>query len=358
MNRTDFGGHAGRRWRAAAPLLTLVAVGALAAGCTSTGSDSASSGAASSAPQGSAAQPAASGDLSLIMVGHGPESDPTAVIMVRGMNDACQTFGFSECKYRGATTETFSAADQAAIIEAAIAEQPDVMLITDPTPEGLNPSIQEAIAAGIKVALVNQATEKDVIDTGALQAVAADPYTTGKLVGEQLIAAGVKRPLIMSVTPGIPFVDQRVDGIVDAYPEGAVNVLQLPLETINNPTAVVQGTQAALVKDEQVDGVLSVGVLFNPPMLAVRDNIGDRGKAMKWASIDVGEAVMAGLEAGDVTFAADEQPYLQTFQAVQTAYLAMQGVEPGQQFIKSGPVFVTPDNLEQYKIATEAGVRG
>ena len=345
MNPKQHGPLERRPWRRLAPALTLVALGGFVTACTS--------------DQGSAS--GGDGDagesVSVIMVGHGPETDPSAVLAIQGMNDACDQLGYT-CKYRGPTTETFSAADQAKLIDAAVAENPDGLIVSDPTPEGLNASIQSAVDAGIEVAIFNQGTETDVEATGALQAVAADPYTTGNLAGQAMAAAGVEHPLLLTVVPGIPFVDQRVAGFLDAFPDGAVNELQLPLDTINNPTAVVEGLKAELAQDQEVDGVLSVGVLFNPPMVAVREQLGDRADSIEWASIDVGDAAFEALRAGDMLFAADEQPYLHGYLPVQTIHLALQGISPGEPFIRSGPVFVTPDNVDEYAAAVEAGVRG
>lgn len=343
MNRQPTETVRRRVWRSTASAIALLALTAVSAGCSSDGSSQSKGG--------------GDEELSLIFVGHGPETDPTAGMMIKGFKDFCDEKGWS-CKYRGPKSSSFSAAAQAAALDAALAESPDGMLVTDPAPEGLNATIKSIVDGGTPVALVNQATEADVEATGALQAVAADPFTTGKLTGEAMAAAGVKHPLVLSVTPGIPFVDQRVAGFLEAFPKDAVNVLQLPVDTVNNPTAVVQGASAALAKDKDVDGVFSIGNLFNAPMLAVKDKLGNEGAAMKWATIDLGDATIKGLENGDLIFAADEQPYLQGYLGAQAIYLGIQGLDAGQPFLRSGPSLVTPDAIEDYKVAVEAGVRG
>lgn len=325
-------------------LVTAFAASAALAGCGSGSND----------------QPKGGSDKSfdIIMVSHFAASDATGSIIVNGFNHALDTLGMTG-KHRGPDSGSVTdAASQARLIEQAIASNPDGLIVTDPFPDGLSDAIKKATDQGIPVVIIN-AGAGEAEETGALTTIVTSDDVLGEEGGRRLLDAGSSHPLLISLTPGIPLADERTAGFLSAYPDGDVNTLRIPVDSLNNPTAVTSAIEAAFAKDADIDGVFSIGSAFNVAMIASQAKLGDRASDIKWASIDLGPQVVSALEAGKMSFALDQQAYMQGYNGVQVlSFFLRYGITPGTSETEARPAVVTPDNVATFAEAVDAGVRG
>lgn len=294
----------------------------------------------------------------IIMVTHFAASEPTGSLIVNGFDNALDTLGLTG-KQRGPDSgnET-NAATLTRLIEQAIASKPDGLVVTDPFPDGMNAAIKKATDQGIPVVIINAgAGQSD--KTGALTTIVTSDQQLGAQGGQGLREAGSSHPLLISLTPGIPLADDRTAGFESAYPDGAVNTLRIPVDSLNNPTAVTNAIAAAFAKDPDIDGVFSIGSAFNVSMIAAQSELGDKASSIKWASIDLGPQVVSALQNGKMAFALDQQAYMQGYEAVQIlSFYLRYGITPGSRETEAAPAAVTPDNIGSYTDAVKAGVRG
>ena len=93
-------------------------------------------------------------DLRFIMVTHAQRSDPFWESIANGLDQAGEDLGVS-VEYRGPQGNLEDPNAQRQLIENAIAAAPDGMIVTNPTPDALNPAIEAIRDAGIPLSLIH-----------------------------------------------------------------------------------------------------------------------------------------------------------------------------------------------------------
>lgn len=284
--------------------------------------------------------------LSFVMVTHSPPSDPYWTSVVAGFEQAGKDLGI-DVQYRGTDSNLNDPNQQQNNIEAAIAGAPDGLIISNPSPDSLNEAIQKATAAGIPVVLVNQGGEQ-VDAVGALTFVGDDPSIQGRIGAEEFNKIGSKHVLIITTPIGaIPFVDLRTNGFRDTF-SGATTLAEIPVDALNDANRVKTIAATELQKNPEIDAVFSIGSCCISPMLEARADLGERGVAMRWGTIDVTTAATDALAAGELDFALNAQQYAQGYYPVVILSLFLrQAVQPATDMFITGPAVVTKDNVAQ-----------
>ena len=242
------------------------------------------------------------------------------------------------------------------MLDSAIAEKPDGLIVTDPTSDGLNAVIKKATDAGIPLVITNSG-ETEVGATGAITFVGNDERQTGVVGAQRLMDLGAKDALVVTLTPGIPLVDARNNGFTDTF-KGKVKLAAVPPADLSDTTQIKGVIEAALIKDPQIDAVFAIGSTVIDPMLAARTDIGDRAKSIHWSSIDVTELIAPSIKNGDVDFAIDQQPYLQGYLPVEILALKLQyGLDPVTHHVPTGPTVVDGKSIDQFEKFAKNGVR-
>jgi len=240
---------------------------------------------------------------------------------------------------------------QAQLIDAAVNQKVDGLVVSMANPGALKASIQKAVAAGIPVITINSGAS-DSKAFGALSHIGQDESVAGNAVGNQLKQAGVKNVVCVIQEAGNVGLEQRCAG-VKATLGGTVTNVQVD----NNNLPAAQATiKAKLQSDKTIDGVVTLG----GQVAAVAVNaIADAGSTAKLATFDLNADVAKGVENGKILFAVDQQPYLQGYLSVQmlTLYKSNLNVLGGGQTVLTGPTLVTKDNAGQIEKLAAAGTR-
>lgn len=152
----------------------------------------------------------------------------------------------------------------------------------------------------------------------------------------------------MTLPPGIPDVDNRTAGFIEGFAPGKVTTLGVPNETLYDTTKLVNTLGAAFQKDPTLDSAFSIGSCCSPALLIAREQLGDRGKAMHFGTIDLGDPALQGLVNHTLDFALDQQQYMQGYlpTVLMTLYLRY-GITPATNFIPTGPGPITAANAAQ-----------
>lgn len=293
----------------------------------------------------SAAQP------TFVMVSHSPESDSYWTSVVKGLQQAGKDLGVT-VQYRGTDNNLNDPNQQRRNLEAAIAGNPDGLIVTDPTPASLNATIKKATDAGIPVILVNQGGDQ-VQKVGALTFVGEDPSDEGALGGEQLNALGAKHALVITTPIGaIPFVDARTNGFRKTF-KGTATLAEIPVSDLNSSNRIKTITETQLQKDQSIDAVFSIGSCCIAAMDQARTDLGDRGKSMHWGTIDLTAGGMQAIKNHNLDFALDAQQYAQGYYpVVMLALYVRQAVRPAAASYPTGPAVITSDNVARVQAAT------
>jgi simple sugar transport system substrate-binding protein len=342
----------GQRTRVFATCSLLAATMAIAACGSSNGTNSTDTGSSS-------AVAASGGDmgkgLKFIFVGNQSRATPTASLLVNGAKAADEAFG-TKTEYRSVQGQTFDANEERRILESALAQKPDGVIVANAAPPQLNATIKKISDAGIPVVLVN-AGLGETGATGALTYIGNDEEGTGVLGGQMLGRTGAKHALLITLQPGIPVGDLRTKGFKRGFP-GKVTSVELSVKDLFDSTKVRNITQAEIEKDKSIDSAFTIGDCCSAPMLAAAKSLGSRAESMHFGTIDLGKPTLEGIKAGKMSFGLDQQAWMQGYLGVQTLLLnARYGMRPGSDLTATGPVPVEKANVDRVVELTGKGIR-
>jgi len=290
--------------------------------------------------------------LNFIVVSHGQASDPFWSVVQNGVAQAGEDMGVN-VDYQAPATFDMVAMSQ--LIDAAVATEPDGLVVSVPDAEALSPSIQAAVEAGIPVITMNSGSDV-AAELGALNHVGQTEYEAGVGAGEAMAEAGVTTALCVNQEVGNAGLDARCEGFTAAITEAGGTVEVLAVE-LTNPTEAQQRVEAALTEDEAINGVLALGPTGALPSLnAVQAS--DRAADIQLATFDLSPEVLVAIAAGDMLFAVDQQQYLQGYLPIVLLTLNATNLNTvANEVIMTGPGLVTQENAERVIQLSEAGTR-
>lgn len=299
-----------------------------------------------------ASTPAAREDIRIVVVSHGQASDPFWSVVQQGVAQAGEDMGI-QVEYQAPTTFDMVAMSQ--LIDAAVATEPDGLVVSVPDAEALSPSITAAVEAGIPVITMNSGSDV-AAELGALTHVGQTEYEAGFGGGERMAAEGVTNALCVNQEVGNAALDQRCQGFTDAMSAagGTVEVLAVDL---NDPTGSQQAIEAGLTANPDVNGILTLGPTGSAPALAALESAG-LTDTIKLATFDLSPEVLVAIRDGQMLFAIDQQQYLQGYLPIVLLTLYATNLNTiANDVLMTGPGFVTADNAERVISLAEAGTR-
>jgi simple sugar transport system substrate-binding protein len=256
------------------------------------------------------AKSASRADIRIEFAMVGIPGDPFYNVIKNGARQADKDLGV-DVAYK--ETSQYDFQEQKRLIEAAIARKPDGLVVSDESPDVLDPVIAEAVDAGIPVVIANALGPDTLEKTGALGFVGQDEFEVGKLAGQRMRAAGVTTAFCVNPAVGSVPLDLRCRGLAEALGAGNTKVVAT---TVDDRTASKNRMKAALQRDE-VDGMLVTAATVNGAQaVQAVEETGNSGK-VKIASIDLTPDVLEAVKEGKIIFTSDQQQYLQGYLPVQ-----------------------------------------
>jgi simple sugar transport system substrate-binding protein len=243
----------------------------------------------------------------------------------------------------------------AQLIDAAVATEPDGLVVSVPDASALGPSIEAAVEAGIPVVTMNSGSDV-AAELGALTHVGQTEYEAGFGGGERMAEAGVTNALCVNQEVGNTALDQRCEGFTDAMTEagGTVEVLAVELA---DPTGSQQRIEAALTEDDTIDGILTLGPTGAAPALAALEASG-AAETVQIGTFDLSPEVLEAIRDGEMLFAIDQQQYLQGYLPIVLLTLNATNLNTiANEVLQTGPGFVTQETAERVISLSEAGTR-
>ena len=289
--------------------------------------------------------------LRIVVVSHGQASDPFWSVAANGVDDAAKDMGVT-VEYQ--SPGTFDMVEMSQIIDAAVASQPDGLVVTIPDADALGDSIRAAVAAGIPVISMNSGSDV-FADLGVLVHVGQTEYEAGLIAGQRFAAEGVGSAICINQEVGNVALDLRCQGFEDGL---GVDVDVIPVD-LADPTGT-QGTVAGALQANPVEGILTLGPTGAQPTLAALTEGGQLG-TVKFATFDMSPEVLEAIVAGDMLFAIDQAQYLQGYLPIvlltkyaETGALPLGSVD---RVILTGPQIVTGDVAADVISYSEQGLR-
>jgi simple sugar transport system substrate-binding protein len=287
------------------------------------------------------------GDETYALVSHSSPGDKFWDVVKSGQDQAGEDLGV-KVTYQGSG----DAEEQAQLIDAAVSQDVDGLIVSMANPDALKASIQAAVQADIPVITINSGADRSA-EFGALTHVGQTETIAGQAVGERLAGEGLKHILCVVHEAGNIGLEQRCSGAAETF-GGQVENLQVDVSDLAAATSTIQ---AKLQSDQSVDGVLTLnnsvaGAAVNAAAQANRADL-------PIATFDVDSSVLEAIQGGDILFAVDQQPYLQGYLPVVMLHLynTNGNTVGGGQPVLTGPGFVDESNVEQVAQYAEGGTR-
>ena len=249
--------------------------------------------------------------------------------------------------------------DAAKMIRTALSQHPSAIVGPDWVPEAEDDAFKEVVAAHVPLIIYNSGGMDAAKRLGAMNYVGNEEYTAGLGGGDYFGGHGAKDVLCVNTLPGATNTEARCKGIADAMAKsgGKSSQLPLPSSSFGNPTAVSQAIKAALLKDQSVDGVITISAPdANSAASAITQ--ASATEKVKLASFDMDETCLDRIKNGTQLFAVDQQPYLQGYLAVSLLNgFVSYGLDLPTRPVLTGPGIVDASNVDATLKGAKAGAR-
>lgn len=286
-----------------------------------------------------------------VVVSHGQSADPFWSVAANGVSDAGDDMGVT-VEYQA--PGTFDMVEMSQIIEAAVASEPDGLVVSLPDPGALGDAVRAAVDAGIPVVSMNSGAEA-FEELGILAHVGQTEYEAGLIAGQRMADEGVSNAICINQEVGNTALDLRCQGFEDGL---GIDVEVIPVE-LADPTGA-QETIAGALSTRNPDGILTLGPTGAEPTLAALDEAGQLGE-IAFATFDMSPRVLEEIDAGNMLFAIDQAQYLQGYLPIVllTKYLETGAIPLGSvdRVMLTGPQLVTAETALDVVQFSEQGLR-
>ncbi|MGY1752879.1 sugar ABC transporter substrate-binding protein [Blastococcus sp. SYSU D01042] len=316
----------------AAPLL-LVA-------CTTDGGDDSGGGG------GSAEAGGGDGDLTFTVVTHGSAGDAFWDVVQNGAEAAGEDLGIDVDYQSDGDPQR-----QAQLIDAAVNQDVDGIVVSMANPDALQESVEAAVAAGIPVVTINSGGDRSA-EFGAIGHVGQDETIAGEGAGRELAAEGARNVLCVIHEAGNIGHEQRCAGAATGL---GAQVTPLQVD-INDLTGAQSTITSQLQSDPTIDAVLAL----NSAVAAVAvESAADAGSDASIATFDLNQDVISGIQDGSIAFAVDQQQYEQGYLPIVMLKLYAENLNTvgGGQPVLTGPGIVDATNVDEIADLASAGTR-
>jgi simple sugar transport system substrate-binding protein len=327
-------------------VLTLgLAAGALVlAGC-STGEDDGGDG-GDGGNGGGGDEPVSAEDIRIDVVTHAAPGDTFWDVVKAGTTRAGEDLGI-DVRYNSSPDP----GEQSTLIDNAVADGTQGLVISMANPDGLEASIKAAVEAGVPVITINSGID-DWQDFGAITHVGQSETIAGEAAGEQLSEAGLTNVICVIQEAGNVALEERC--------RAAASTFQGTMKNLQTDNTDLQGSQATiesqLSSDDSIDGILTLG--GDMAGAAVRAAEAS-GRDLTIGTFDLNSNVAQDVIDGKLLFAIDQQPYVQGYLGVTGVYLKLVNGNDigGGQPVYSGPAIITEENAEEVLEYAQNGTR-
>ena len=288
----------------------------------------------------------ASRDLDYAVIIHGVPDGSFWNVVKKGAEDGGAQYGVDV-----EVTGDPEGSRQAQLIDSAVANQPDGIVVSMANPDALQGSIEAARDAGIPVITINSGEDRSA-EFGALAHFGQSEGVAGEGVGERLKEEGAEKVVCLIHEAGNVGLEQRCQGVSDGF-GGEVQNLQVDL---NNPQGIQATVKSTLMGDDSIDTVVGLNPSVTTAALA---GVEETGEEIKVASFDIDADVLAGIQDGTILFTVDQQQYLQGYLpiAMLVLYHDNGNTLGGGHPVLTGPAFVDSENVDQVAEFVQAGTR-
>jgi len=311
--------------------------------------------ACTSGTTGSTASPAAGAgsNLRFYFVTHGDNGTFWSVVQ-KGEQQAAKDLGVT-VNYQGSNNDD---AQECQFISAAVTAKPDGLAVS-PHSKTVLDCAKQAAGQGIPLILINNCgtvgSQSYIAYAGAITCVGQPETAAGQQAGLRLKTDGATKLLCVIHEATSTSLRDRCAGAKAGFGGNEVDlVIDNAKSNVSSSTATLQ---AKLSSDSSIDAILALDpdVATNIVEAAVA---GANSKA-KIATFDISTKVVSDIQSGKISFAIDQQQYLQGYLPIVFLKLFKQNANTvgGFDTVKSGPGIVDKSNASTVASLTGQGTR-
>jgi simple sugar transport system substrate-binding protein len=291
-------------------------------------------------------------DVKISVVVHGSASDPYWSVVKRGVDDAAALTG-AQVQY--ISPQVFDEVEHARLIDAAVAAQPDGIIVSIADADAMRGPVTRALAAGIPVMNIDSGEIPGEEMGVTFYVGTVSEYDSGKRAGGILGKDGVLKVVCINHEVGNTSLDDRCRGLNDGLEPfgGGTEVVAVTPD----PGDIERRTEAYLSAHPEAQAVFAMGAGAAGPLIKLFKDRELFGK-LNLYTFDISPEVLDSIVAGEMKFGMDAQQYLMGFiPVINMVEYATHGFWP-QSDVYTGPLFVdTPEKAEAILVLAKEGIR-
>lgn len=258
--------------------------------------------------------------------------------------------------------EEFSLANVNTFIETAVASNPDAILVDYRTAE-YEAAVIDALDKGIEVQFYNNYVGKDSADA-RVRRLSGTPVGLDKAAAARRSAElylehvnpGDKLVLFNSL-PDSPEHLEIQNAYVQVFTDAGWSEDDLDIQPLPglDPAPNFEVIKTYLVANPDTQGIVTWDTTSGTPAAQAKADAGSDIPLVMW---NLDQTVIEGVKDGNVQLSLTQQPFLQTYYGVISAYIKVKFGFIDPPVIDPGTLMVTADNVNEVEALFEAGYAG
>jgi simple sugar transport system substrate-binding protein len=273
-------------------------------------------------------------------------TNPFFVPTQYGIQDAC---ALVNCTYQWTGSESSNVADMVNAMNAAISGKADAIAVAIIDPVAFNAPVENALNAGIPVVSYN-ADAPASSNNKRLAYIGQDLYQSGYNLGTRiasLVSGGLVPGFI--ATPGSLNIQPRIDGAKAAIQASGKPIQFVEIATSADVNTELSRIEAYYLGHQDLKGMVAVDAGSTQGVSEVMEKYSLASKGVHAGGFDLLPKTLQEINAGNLDFTIDQQPYLQGFIPVLQLFLyKLSGGLMQPSDTDTGLLFVTKQNVGPY----------
>ena len=322
--------------------LRRTAMTGVAAGSVGTLLSACGSSASSSGGGGSASVFGSHKEYKFVFVNH-VTTNPFFTPTQYGASDACKLLG---CKFQWTGSENSNVSQMVTALNSAVTGGADGIAVALIDLHAFNAPVEAALKAGIPVVAYNA----DAPGNARLAYIGQDLKKAGEEMGKRIVEeVGSGEVALFIATPGSANLQPRIEGAEKAIKASGAGIT---VHAVATGAAVAQeqpAIEAWYLSHKSAKGMYAVDGGSTESLAKVMQKLGLTAKGVKAGGFDLTEQTQQLLQAGNIEFTIDQQPYLQGFVPVVQLFLyKVSGTLSGPSEVDTGLKFLNKETVKPY----------
>ncbi len=273
-------------------------------------------------------------------------TNPFFVPTQYGIQDAC---ALVNCTYQWTGSDNSIVADMVNSMNTAIAAKADGIAVAIIDPTAFNAPVQSALSASIPVVSYN-ADAPTSSNNARMAYIGQDLYQSGFQLGQRIVSLVPSGDIAGFIaTPGSLNIQPRIDGAKAAIQQSGKPINFAQIATGAQTTNELSAIEAYYLGHQNLKGMVAVDGGSTQGLGTIMDKYGLQAKGIHAGGFDLQPKTLQEIQAGNLDFTIDQQPYLQGFIPVLQLFLyKLSGGLMQPSNTDTGLLFVTKNNVGPY----------